>query len=103
MFLEMGDSIREMNTKFAKLEKFEGVDFRRWKKKMHLMLTTLKETYVLTTPKPADDEEGVAETFKEIRRRQKWDNDDYICKGHILNGMSDALFYILEDLCRKEL
>ncbi|GJT18188.1 zinc finger, CCHC-type containing protein [Tanacetum coccineum] len=22
----------------------------------------------------------------------KWENDDYICRGHILNGMSDSLF-----------
>ncbi|GKB44919.1 zinc finger, CCHC-type containing protein [Tanacetum coccineum] len=27
-----------------------------------------------------------------IRIRAKWGNDDYICKGHILNGMSDSLF-----------
>ncbi|GJQ93506.1 hypothetical protein Tco_0004645 [Tanacetum coccineum] len=27
-----------------------------------------------------------------IRRRAKWRNDDYICRGHILNGMSDSLF-----------
>ena len=38
----MGDLIREMTTKFAMLEKFEGVDFRSWKKKMDFMLTTLK-------------------------------------------------------------
>ena len=55
-------------TKFAKLEKFEGVDFRSWKKKMHFMLTTVKATYVLTTPRPAEPEEGVVETIEEIRR-----------------------------------
>ena len=104
MFLEMGDSIREMTIKFAKLEKFEGVGFRCWKKKMHFMLTTLKAAYMLTTPRPAEPEEGVIETAEETRKRQKWDNDDYICKGHILNGMSDALFDIhSEDLCAKEL
>ncbi|GJW89612.1 zinc finger, CCHC-type containing protein [Tanacetum coccineum] len=27
-----------------------------------------------------------------IRIRAKWENDDYICRGHILNGMSDSLF-----------
>ena len=48
--------------------------------------------------------EGVAETVEETKRRQKWDNDDYICKGHILNGLSDALFDIhSEALCAKEL
>lgn len=28
----------------------------------------------------------------EAHTRQKSDNDDYICRKHILNGMSDALF-----------
>ncbi|GKB85933.1 zinc finger, CCHC-type containing protein, partial [Tanacetum coccineum] len=31
-------------------------------------------------------------TVEAIRRRAKWENDDYICRGHILNGMSDSLF-----------
>nr|GEV17244.1 zinc finger, CCHC-type [Tanacetum cinerariifolium] len=32
------------------------------------------------------------ETVEAIRIRAKWENDDYICRGHILNGMSDSLF-----------
>nr|GEV63133.1 zinc finger, CCHC-type [Tanacetum cinerariifolium] len=36
-----------MTTKFEKLDKFEGNDFRRWQKKMHFLLTTLKVVYVL--------------------------------------------------------
>ena len=72
--------------------------------KMHFMLTTLKAAYMLTTTRAAEPEEGVVETIEETRKRQKWDNDDYICKGHILNGMSDALFDIhSEALCAKEL
>nr|GFB42988.1 zinc finger, CCHC-type [Tanacetum cinerariifolium] len=62
-----------MTTKFDKLVKFEGQDFRRWKKKMHFLLTTLKEK----------DEVG---------------NDDYICRGHILNGMDDSLFDIYQNI-----
>nr|GEY50310.1 zinc finger, CCHC-type [Tanacetum cinerariifolium] len=31
-------------------------------------------------------------TMEAIRIRAKWENDDYIYKGHILNGMSDSLF-----------
>nr|GEV31385.1 Gag-Pol polymerase [Tanacetum cinerariifolium] len=27
-----------------------------------------------------------------IRIGSKWEYDDYICRGHILNGMSDSLF-----------
>nr|GFB89203.1 zinc finger, CCHC-type [Tanacetum cinerariifolium] len=60
---------------------------------MHFLLTTLKVVYVLTTLMPElikDD------TVKAIRRRAKWENDDYICRGHILNGMSDSLFDIYQ-------
>ncbi|KAI3771323.1 hypothetical protein L6452_02485 [Arctium lappa] len=76
-------SVRDMTTKFTKLEKFEGVDFRRWQKKMHFLLTTLKVVYVLSTPMPEVMED---ETLKITRRRGKWENDDYICHDHILNG-----------------
>nr|GEX73417.1 zinc finger, CCHC-type [Tanacetum cinerariifolium] len=31
-------------------------------------------------------------TVEAIRIREKWENDDYICRGHLLNGMSDSLF-----------
>ncbi|GKD51525.1 zinc finger, CCHC-type containing protein [Tanacetum coccineum] len=31
-------------------------------------------------------------TVEAIRIRAKWENDDYICRGYILNGMSDSLF-----------
>nr|GEW54953.1 zinc finger, CCHC-type [Tanacetum cinerariifolium] len=70
---------------------FEGHDFRRWKKKMHFLLTTLKVVYVLTTPMPELLKDATVEA---IRIRAKWENDDYICRGHILNGMSDSLFNV---------
>ncbi|XP_022032074.1 uncharacterized protein LOC110933145 [Helianthus annuus] len=83
------DSVRDMSSKFAKLEKFEGQDFRRRRKKMHFLLTTLKVAYVLSTPFPKEVEN---EPIDQTRKRLKWENDDYICRGHILNGMSNALF-----------
>ncbi|XP_052880483.1 uncharacterized protein LOC128286804 [Gossypium arboreum] len=52
---------------------------------MHFLLSTLKITYVLDTPRP---EETIAAT----RERQKWDNADYMCIGHILNGLSNGFF-----------
>ncbi|GKA37362.1 hypothetical protein Tco_0723927 [Tanacetum coccineum] len=56
---------------------------------MHFLLTTLKVVYVLTTPMPELLEDATVEA---IRIRAKWENDDYICRGHILNGMSYSLF-----------
>ena len=81
--------MKDMTSKFDKLEKFEGQDFRRWQRKMHFLLTTLKVVYVLSTPSPEWNEN---ETLETTRKRMKWENDDYICRGHILNGMSDSLF-----------
>nr|GFA79910.1 zinc finger, CCHC-type [Tanacetum cinerariifolium] len=73
---------KDMTTKFDKLVEFEGQDFRRWQKKMHFLLTTLKVVYVLSTPSPEWHED---ETLETTRKRMKWENDDYICHGHILN------------------
>ncbi|GJS38073.1 zinc finger, CCHC-type containing protein [Tanacetum coccineum] len=56
---------------------------------MHFLLMTLKVVYVLTTPMSELVEDATVEA---IRVREKWENDDYICRGHILNGMSDSLF-----------
>lgn len=90
----MAESVRDMSSKFGKLDKFEGNDFRRWQKKMHFLLTTLKVVYVLSTPAPEAEDN---ETLEHTRKRCKWENDDYICRGHILNGMSDSLFDIYQN------
>nr|GEV23027.1 zinc finger, CCHC-type [Tanacetum cinerariifolium] len=84
-----GNTVKEMTMNFRKLDKFEGYDFRRWQKKMHFLLTTLKVVYVLTTPMPELAKDATVEA---IMIRAKWENGDYICRGHILNGMSDSLF-----------
>ena len=89
-----GESVKDMTSKFDKLVKFEGQDFRRWQKKMHFLLTTLKVVYVLSTPTP---ERNDNETLEQTRKRMKWENDDYICRGHILNGMSDSLFDVYQN------
>ncbi|GKA47271.1 zinc finger, CCHC-type containing protein [Tanacetum coccineum] len=62
---------------------------------MHFLLMTLKVVYVLTTPVPELLEDDRVEV---IRRRAKWENGDYICRGHILNGMSDPLFDIYQNV-----
>nr|GEV50086.1 hypothetical protein [Tanacetum cinerariifolium] len=90
-----GSTVKEMTTNFGKLDKFEGHDFKRWQKKMHFLLTTLKVVYVLSTPMPELLED---DTVEAIRRRAKWENDDYMCGGHILNGMSNPLFDIYQNV-----
>nr|GEX07433.1 zinc finger, CCHC-type [Tanacetum cinerariifolium] len=51
---------------------------------------------MLTTLMPKD--EGDSPTVDQVRRRVKWDNDDYVCRGLILNGMSDSLFDIYQNV-----
>ncbi|GKC38403.1 zinc finger, CCHC-type containing protein [Tanacetum coccineum] len=68
-------AMKHMASNFAKLDKFEGVDFRRWQKKMHFLLSSMSVVYVLTTPMPEDG--GDDATVEQIRKRAKWDNDDY--------------------------
>ncbi|KAD3066796.1 hypothetical protein E3N88_34676 [Mikania micrantha] len=42
------ESVRDMSSKFAKLDRSQGQDFRRWKN-MHFLLTTLKALYLMCT------------------------------------------------------
>ncbi|CAM8999967.1 unnamed protein product [Rhodiola kirilowii] len=88
-------SVREKTANFGKLEKFEGVNFRRWQKKMHFLLTNLKVVHVLSSPIPEASENAPIDA---IRNMSKWENDDYICRGHILNDMSDPLFDLYQNV-----
>nr|GEY49457.1 zinc finger, CCHC-type [Tanacetum cinerariifolium] len=92
------DAMKHMASNFAKLDKFEGVDFRRWQKKMHFLLSSMSVVYVLTTPILDDGDDGDDATVDQIRKRAKWDNDDYVCRRLILNGMSDSLFDIYQNV-----
>nr|GEV05493.1 zinc finger, CCHC-type [Tanacetum cinerariifolium] len=89
-----GESVKDMTSKFDKLVKFEGQNFRWWQKKMHFLLTTLKVVYVLSIPSPVWSEN---ETLEMTRKRMKGENDECICRGHILNGMFDSLFDIYQN------
>ncbi|GKA07424.1 zinc finger, CCHC-type containing protein [Tanacetum coccineum] len=81
-----------MASNFAKRDKFEGVDFKRWQKKMNFLLFSMSVVYVLNTLMPKDG--GDNPTVEQVRKRAEWDNDDYVCRGLILNGMFDFLFHI---------
>lgn len=58
------------------------------------MLTTLKIAYVITSIclTISDDD-----TIDEIRRKQKWEANDYTCKGCILDSLVDLLFDVYQD------
>nr|GEV43390.1 hypothetical protein [Tanacetum cinerariifolium] len=76
-------AMKHMTLNFAKLDKFEGVNFRRWQKKMHFFFSSMSVVYVLTTLIPGDGDDA---TMDQIRKRVKWDNDNYVCRGLILKA-----------------
>ncbi|GJS67512.1 retrotransposon protein, putative, ty1-copia subclass [Tanacetum coccineum] len=64
---------------------------RRWQKKMHFLSITLKVVYVMSTHISGLLED---DTLEAVRYTSVWENNDYICIGHILNGMSNSMFDI---------
>ncbi|GJW13563.1 zinc finger, CCHC-type containing protein [Tanacetum coccineum] len=84
----MAAAMKHMVANFLKLDKFEGVDFQRWQKKMYFLLSIMSVVYVLTTPMLED---GQNATVKQIRKRNKWKNDDYVCRGIFVNGSKDEV------------
>ncbi|GJT36514.1 zinc finger, CCHC-type containing protein [Tanacetum coccineum] len=67
---------------------------------MHFLLTTLKVVYVLTTPMPEFLED---DTVEAIKQKAKWENDDYICRGHILNEDASSKKFLTIHTTRFEM
>ncbi|GKB56033.1 zinc finger, CCHC-type containing protein [Tanacetum coccineum] len=65
-------AMKHMALNFAKLEKFEGLDFRRWQKKMHFLLSSMSVVYVLTTPMPDDGDTLEAKYMAEDTSSKKF-------------------------------
>ncbi|GJS65124.1 hypothetical protein Tco_0679688 [Tanacetum coccineum] len=87
-------NLMQMSTDIVKLDRFDGGSFKRWQKKMQFLLATLKVAYVLTKPYPKESED---ETLTASREHLKFENDDFICRRHILNAMSDPLFDVYQN------
>ncbi|GJW83592.1 zinc finger, CCHC-type containing protein [Tanacetum coccineum] len=60
-------TMKHMALNFAKLDKFKGVEFRRWQKKMHFLLSSMSVVYVLTTLVIEDG--GDDATVEQIKKR----------------------------------
>ena len=81
-----------VSQEFVKLDHFDGTNFIHWKDKMMFLLTVLKISYILDlnlseipAPKDEDTEQVKAE-------RKKREEDELLCRGHILNNLSDHLY-----------
>jgi hypothetical protein len=83
-------SLNVMPQDLSKLDRFDGNNFKRWREKVEFLLTTLKVRYVLDTPCPDVRAEGA--TNEQIDLKFKWEEDNYTCRGNILNTLTDPLF-----------
>jgi hypothetical protein len=84
-----------MNQEFVKQDRFDGMNFVGWKDKMMFLFTTLKISYIIdlnlleifaSTPKNNDQ-------LKADYKKQ--DEDEWLCRGHILNNFSNYCMIFL--------
>ncbi|GJU91012.1 zinc finger, CCHC-type containing protein [Tanacetum coccineum] len=94
----MVTTMKHMASKFSKLEKFKAVDFQRWQKKMHFLLSSMSVVYVLTTPMPEDGGENPIveqniETSKELwdTLEAKYRAEDAPSKKFLVSCIIDKL------------
>ena len=81
-----------MNQDFVKQDKFDGTNFAHWKDKLMFLLTALKIVYILDLnlsklPEPTDED-----TDQVKGEHKKREEDEVVCKGHILNTLFDRLY-----------
>ena len=84
--------MKMLNYELVKLDCFDGTNFSRWKDKMKFLLTALKLFYVLDPnlmPFPTTSDE---ETDEIKAQRKKREEDELICRWHILNTLLDRLY-----------
>ncbi|XP_024022075.1 disease resistance protein RPP5-like [Morus notabilis] len=76
----------------VQLDRFDGTNFTRWKGKLFFLSPCLKIAYVLDPkleplPEPKEDD---SEELKTARKKRG--DDEIMCRGHILNTLSDRLY-----------
>ncbi|KAK6123792.1 hypothetical protein DH2020_042461 [Rehmannia glutinosa] len=83
-----------MNQDFVKLDRLDGTgtNFNRWKDKLMFFLTALKVAYVLNPNLPEIPPPKDGESDEVKKQREKRQEDEVICRGHILNTLSDTLY-----------
>ena len=77
-----------------KLEKFNGLDFKRWQQKMLFYLTTLNLARFLKEDAPiANENEQDREVVLQVASAiDAWRHSDFLCRNYILNDLHDTLY-----------
>lgn len=83
-----------MNQDLVRLDRFDGRFFVQWQQKIKFFLTTLKLAYILEDNLPPIPPEKNDDSDEIKRNRVKRIEDDFLCKGHILNALSKNLYNI---------
>ena len=73
-----------------RLERFNGLNYKRWSMKIFYQLTIAKVAYVLSTPYPQDE----VTNGEYSEQQKKWIEDDYVSRFTILNAMTNSLFNV---------
>ncbi|OIT08630.1 hypothetical protein A4A49_62909, partial [Nicotiana attenuata] len=81
-----------------KLDRFDGSNFTRWKDKMIFLLTALKIFYVLDPQFPTLPEPTVEDSDEVKATRKKREDDELLCRGHILNTLTNRLYDLYQNL-----
>ena len=86
------ETIKIMNQDLMRLDHFDGSNFTRWQDKVKFLLTALKIFYILNPvlapiPKPKEDD-----TAKVVAKRKKMEEEEFICRSHNLNSLSNRLY-----------
>ena len=91
-------ALKMLNHELVKLDRFVGTNFFRWKDKMKFLLTALKLFYVFDSnlmPFPTSSDEDTDEIKAQRKKREE---NELICRGHILNTLSDRLYDLYTSL-----
>eukprot|EP00261_Vitis_vinifera_P035297 XP_019076540.1 PREDICTED: uncharacterized protein LOC109122885 [Vitis vinifera] len=86
------ETIKIMNQDLVRLDRFDGSNFTRWQDKVRFLLTALKIFYILDPTMAPLPEPKENDTPQVVAARKKREEDELICRGHILNALSDRLY-----------
>ena len=78
-------ALKMLNHELVKVDHYDGINFSRWTDKMKFLLTALKLFYVLDPNLMAFPIASDEDTNEIKVQRKKREEDELICRGHILN------------------
>ena len=81
-----------LNHELVKSNCFDETNFSQWKDKMKFRLIALKLFYVLDPNLMSFPTASDKDTDEIKAQRNKWEEDELICRGHILNTLLDRLY-----------